>query len=67
LIGPESLGNTGVLAGRHILPFKTDEEEVGAMYKLFVGIDVAKGSSVGHGLDGTAETLFSLGRRKRGT
>ena len=30
------------------------------MYKLFVGIDVAKGSSVGHGLDGTGETLFSL-------
>jgi transposase len=59
LIGPESSGNTGVLAGRHILPFKTDEE-VGAMYKLFVGIDVAKGSSVGHGLDGTGETLFSL-------
>jgi len=30
------------------------------MYKLLVGIDVAKGSSVGHGLDGTGETLFSL-------
>jgi transposase len=30
------------------------------MYKLFVGIDVAKSSSVGHGLDGTSEALFSL-------
>jgi transposase len=30
------------------------------MYKLFVGIDVAKSSSVGHGLDVTGETLFSL-------
>lgn len=30
------------------------------MYKLFVGIDVAKDSSVGHGLDGTGESLFSL-------
>jgi len=30
------------------------------MYKLFVGIDVAKDSSVGHGLDGSSESLFLL-------
>jgi transposase len=30
------------------------------MYKLFVGIDIAKDSSVGHGLDGTGGSLFSL-------
>ncbi len=30
------------------------------MYKLFVGIDVAKDSSTGHGLDGKGESLFSM-------
>jgi transposase len=30
------------------------------MYKFFVGIDVAKDSSTGHGLDGKGESLFSM-------
>jgi transposase len=30
------------------------------MYKLFVGIDIAKDSSTGHGLDGKGESLFAM-------
>ena len=30
------------------------------MFKFFIGLDVAKDSSVGHGIDGAGETLFSF-------
>jgi transposase len=59
LIGPESPGNTGVLAGRHILPFEIYQEVI-KMKEVFVGIDVAKDLSKGHGLNATGETLFSM-------
>jgi transposase len=48
------------LAGRHILPFEIYNEEEGAMKQIFVGIDVAKASSNGHGLTAAGETLFSM-------
>jgi transposase len=59
LIGPESPGNTGVLAGRHILPFEIYQEVI-KMKEVFVGIDVAKDLSKGHGLNARGETLFSM-------
>jgi transposase len=59
LIGPESPGNAGVLAGRHILPFEIYQEVI-QMKEVFVGIDVAKDLSKGHGLNAKGETLFSM-------
>jgi transposase len=48
-----------VLAGRHILPFEIYQEVI-QMEEVFVGIDVAKDLSKGHGLNAKGETLFSM-------